>query len=96
VFQDDDDGYRAWLAANPDGWVINIHRTINPSDARLHHSACRTITGDPTHGTAWTGPYIKICTTDLSHADAWAVSYTGTAIVRCGTCQSPSAPPQTP
>jgi hypothetical protein len=94
VFQDDDDGYRAWWASNPDGWVINIRRSLNPSDARLHHGACRTIAGDPAHAANWTGPYIKICAADLSHADAWAVSYTGTAIVRCDTCQPPNAPPR--
>jgi hypothetical protein len=96
VFQDDDHGYRAWLAANPDGWVINIQRALNPSDARLHHGACRTITGEPTRGTTWTGPYIKICSAELSHADAWAISYTGTTSVRCGTCKPPSAQRQTP
>jgi hypothetical protein len=96
VFQDDEDGYRAWRAANPDGWVINIQRSLNPSDARVHHGACRTITGEPAPGTTWTGPYIKICAAELSHADAWAISYTGATIVRCGTCQPPNAPLRTP
>jgi hypothetical protein len=88
VFEDNDAGYLAWLAANPHGWVINIRRGLNPSDARLHRSRCRTINGEASRGGLWTGPYIKICATALADADAWALSYTGDRIARCGTCHT--------
>jgi hypothetical protein len=90
VFQDNDAGYLAWLAANPHGWIINIRRSLNPSDARLHRSRCRTINGEANREGPWTGPYIKICTTAPADADAWAVSYTGDRITRCGTCHAGS------
>jgi len=90
-FRDDDDGYRGWVAANPGGWVTNIQRRLNPSDARVHSADCRTITGTPPRGATWTGPYIKVCAVELSDLDAWAIKHVGSTIIRCGTCQPPSA-----
>jgi hypothetical protein len=89
-FTDDDDGYRGWVAANPGGWVTNIQRRLNPSDARVHSAGCRTIAGTPP-GATWTGPYIKVCAVELSELDAWAITHVGRTIIRCGTCQPPSA-----
>lgn len=86
VFIDDDDGYQAWLAEQPGGFVINIQRSLNTSDARLHRATCRTITGQPARGKAWTGPYIKVCANELSQLDLWAAQLTGSPITRCGTC----------
>jgi hypothetical protein len=34
-FRDDDVGYLAWLAAHPDGYVINIARSQNATEARV-------------------------------------------------------------
>jgi hypothetical protein len=65
VFQDDDDGYSSWIAANPRGYVVNIARTLRTSEARLHHAHCRTISGANPHGGPWTGPYIKLCSPEL-------------------------------
>lgn len=41
----DDEGYLEWLAAHPDGYVINISAAFNTKDARLHHARCHTING---------------------------------------------------
>jgi len=60
LFRDDDQGYAAWLAANVQGHVLNIRRSLNPSDARVHEADCRTITGTPTHGRTWTAPRPRI------------------------------------
>jgi hypothetical protein len=87
LFRDDDQGYAAWLAANAQGYVLNIQRTLNPSDARVHHADCRTITGTPPRGRTWTGPYVKACSLSLPELDAWALAQAGSAITRCGTCQ---------
>lgn len=43
LYVDDDDGYRGWLKRNPRGYVINIQRSLNPSDARLHDADCRDL-----------------------------------------------------
>jgi hypothetical protein len=43
--------YSRWLADHSRGYVINIERTYNPCDARLHAAYCETITGTPHEGT---------------------------------------------
>jgi hypothetical protein len=87
LFRDDDQGCAAWLAANVQGHVLNIQRSLNPSDARVHEADCRTITGTPTHGRTWTGPYIKACSLSLQELDLRALTNARSAITRCGTCQ---------
>jgi hypothetical protein len=42
-FRHDDAGCLAWLAAHPDGYVINIARSHSATEARVHHAGCRAI-----------------------------------------------------
>ena len=86
TFRDDDRRYLQWVAANPQGFVMNIRRGLNPSDARVHRATCRTIRGEPTRGGVWTGPYIKLCANNLNALDAWANARLGKPVRRCGTC----------
>ena len=76
-FRDDDDGYLDWVAANPGGHVINIQRSLNPSDARVHRACCGLVTGNHTSGRTWTGQHIKVCAVDLRELDAWATDHGG-------------------
>ncbi len=87
LFRDDDQGYAAWLAANACGYVLNIQRSLNPSDSRVHEADCPTITGTPPRGRTWTGPYVKACSPSLPELDAWALAHASSAITRCGTCR---------
>ena len=80
LFRDDDRGYTAWLTENTRGYVLNIQRSMNPSDARVHKVACRTITGMPPRGRTWTGPYVKACSPSLTELYAWALSHAESAI----------------
>jgi hypothetical protein len=62
TFDDDDDGYLAWLAANQAQFVLNIQRSASPpTNLVLHRASCGTINGTPARGLHWTGPYIKVC-----------------------------------
>ena len=88
-FQGDDDGYLSWVAANRGGYVINIQRTHNPNDSRLHRADCYTITGDTARGNTWTGDWVKVCSGDLRELDDWAIARAGAPITRCGACQPP-------
>lgn len=90
-FRDDDEGYLAWIAEHPDGYVINILRGLNPTTARVHRARCRTVTGTPPRGGPWTGPYIKVCAGQVDELDRWAVQHAGQVITRCGVCQPPGA-----
>jgi hypothetical protein len=89
-FRDDDAGYLAWLAAHPDGYVINILRSHSANGARLHHADCWTIScQNPGEGTC-TGPYVKVCAEHLAELDQWAIDQVGEPIRRCGTWHPPS------
>lgn len=81
-FQDRNADYLGWVAAHPDGYVINIARSRR-GYARLHRAACDTITSRP----PFTGPYIKICSGALTELDRWALTRTGAVADRCGTCR---------
>ena len=86
-FRDDDRSYLGWTAAHAAGYVINVQRNLNPSDARLHHADCYTINGQPTRGKTWTGPYIKVCSTSSRQLRDWAASTLRTEVAPCGTCR---------
>lgn len=85
-FRDDDSGYLAWLAANQQGYVINIARSHNTSQARLHLASCRTIGNGTPMGSSWTGPYVKVCSEHRADIEEWAAETVGQSIDPCGTC----------
>jgi len=84
---DDDDGYLAWLAAHPEGYVINIARGHYAGDARAHHAGCRTISSQIPRGRGWTRNYVKVCADGLGELERWAQRQVGRPIKSCGTCQ---------
>ena len=43
VFLDDDPGYLDWLAAYPDGFVLNMYRNPTPDYLVLHRPECEPI-----------------------------------------------------
>ena len=90
-FQDRDAEYLGWVAAHPDGYVINIGRSRR-GYARLHRAACGTITSRP----PFTGPYIKICSGVLVELDRWALSRTDAVAERCRTCRPLSGAASSP
>ncbi len=87
VFADgDDEGYRAWVAFHRGGYVINIQRSYNPSDAVLHQATCYTINGDPARGDVFVGDYVKVCGSRRAALDEWASRTVGTLIKTCEIC----------
>ena len=56
-------------------------------------SSVRTISGRPTRGGPWTGPYIKVCSSDELQIAAWTGSEVGAAPKRCGLCMLQSVTP---
>jgi hypothetical protein len=84
-----DDDYLRWVADHHRGFVLNIQRTCNLRDARLHLAYCETITGIPARGDTFMGDWVKVCSELLQELDSWAVQHTGSAVVRCGTCRPP-------
>ncbi|MHA0285634.1 SIMPL domain-containing protein [Mycobacterium sp. C3-094] len=87
-FRDDDTGYRAWLRAHSEGFVVNILRSYHAGDARVHHSSCWTINGEEA-ASKLTNRYVKMCAEAIEELDRWAAAQVGTTIRRCGTCRPP-------
>lgn len=65
---------------------VNLARSPRPNYLILHRSTCRTISGQPTRGGPWTGPYIKVCSDDELQIAAWTGKSVGAAPTRCGIC----------
>jgi hypothetical protein len=87
VFDDgDDDGYRAWSAKHRGGYVINIQKNYNPSEAYLHQANCRTITGEPARGDVFVGDYVKVCALRRAELDDWVIRNAGASITPCNHC----------
>src|SRR5262245_53598164 len=59
-FIDDDSGYRAWIRANPTGYVINTYREGSNTYNVFHAANCRTISDPKTRNYTTTG-YKKLC-----------------------------------
>ena len=90
-YRDDDEGYRAWMQRHPGGYVINIQRSHNPTDAHLHNADCRTLTDQLDRDVSLTGPYVKICGETLTEVEEWAAKSVGESIQPCGTCRDSGA-----
>lgn len=88
VFDDgrDDDRYRAWVAIHRGGYVINIEKSFNPTDAILHQATCHTINGDPAPGDVFVGDYVKVCAARRAELDRWAMRNVGVLVAPCQIC----------
>jgi hypothetical protein len=86
IFRDDEVGYLGWLSAHPAGFVLNVARSPRPNYLILHRATCRTISGRPTRGGPWTGPYIKVCSDDSLQIAAWTGQHVAAAPTRCRVC----------
>lgn len=91
VFRDDDRGYSDWLSAHPGGYVVNIARSYNADAARVHRAGCRTISGQNPHHGPWTGPYVKVCASQLADLQLWAADAVRDSILPCGICRPTTA-----
>jgi hypothetical protein len=86
-FPGDNDSYLRWTTMHADGYVINIQRGLNASDARLHRASCHWINGVPPRGDGFVGSYIKVCSDSLADLDTWASERVRSKIRPCGTCR---------
>lgn len=85
-FRDEDAAYLKWTSQHRGGYTINIQRTLNPSNARLHRADCRTVSGSHPRNGPRTSHYIKVCANDIAELDAWATAHGLGAIGRCAVC----------
>jgi hypothetical protein len=71
-FRDDDQGYLAWIAGHPDGFVLNCHRKPLASYLWLHQATCSSISYELPRGQMWTNNYLKICSLTATDLVDWA------------------------
>ena len=90
-FLDDDDGYLSWIAANPDGFVLNVPRMAHPGYVVLHRARCGSISTDKREPGAHTRrDYRKVCATNVTELQLAAKREgrnDGSFSKRCGLCQ---------
>ena len=85
-FIDDDSGYLNWLAANPNGFVVNSERTPKSGYLILHRVSCSHINSSDRKNWTTTG-YAKTCSLDQSALAAWASAITSGVLDACHFCK---------
>jgi hypothetical protein len=91
LFDHDDPGYLAWLAANRGGFVINCHRQPVAWYLVLHRATCTWI--NPPRFRNWTTVgYVKVCAPTAADLDAWARDATGGRPKYCPACMRADEP----
>ncbi|MCW1920431.1 hypothetical protein NX862_16840 [Rhodobacter sp. KR11] len=62
LFKDDDAAYLDWLNAHPDGYVVNLSRSLSGDYAVLHRAQCGGIRSEKVKPGAYTERgYVKLC-----------------------------------
>jgi hypothetical protein len=85
-FVDDDEGYLDWSDANPDGFTLNIERSLNPRDAYLHKASCRSLIDDRKTPADRTSSWIKVSAVDREDLIGWMRAETGSTPNICSKC----------
>ena len=85
-FERDDLGYVAWLAAHPNGWVLNTYMHVSSDYLLLHRARCRTVNRPLVAGRTWTYAYGKACSEDRTEVEAWALREGGRPAQPCQHC----------
>lgn len=88
-FNDNEAGYLAWMAANPEGFVANIDKVhVSRHYPMLHRASCKTLHVRE-HYT--TGVYYKVCGDTLADIMRWAAIATTHKLRHCKTCRPGAA-----
>ncbi|WP_156928966.1 hypothetical protein [Bradyrhizobium sp. th.b2] len=90
-FSNDDLSYLAWMAAHPDGFVLNVRCVADPDYVVLHRASCGSISTDKQAPAAFTGRgYEKICAVSVAELELAAKREgrnDGSFSKRCGLCR---------
>ena len=90
-FENDEAGYFAWLAGNPNGFVLNVRSKADPEYVVLHRASCGSISSQkPATGAYTCRGFRKWCANgvaDLRIAAKKEGRLDGTFSKRCGLCR---------
>lgn len=91
-FQDDEDGYSAWLAKHSNhGHVVNLD--LHSTDGtRIHRASCHTLKKGAGGGELLTHSFPKACSLERSELDDWHRAEFGVGLrkLRCKHCEPSS------
>ena len=89
-FDNEEQGYFAWLSSHPNGFVLNIRKERDPHYVVLHRASCGLISSSKhVDGTYTERSYNKWCADDidsLRNAAKREGRSDGTFSKRCGKC----------
>lgn len=86
LFQNDDEGYLAWVAAHQNGFVVNTDNPPSQLTYPMVHVASHNAISSPTRTNYTTAQYIKYCSLNLAALDQYVQKEHGRVLHRCGIC----------
>lgn len=89
-FDNDEEGYLAWVRANPTGFVVNVDRARRVPHYPMVHRATHGLMSSSTRTNYTANDYIKICSVDLGELEAHSLAEYGRVLNRCATCMERS------
>ena len=90
MYFDHDDAYLAWLADNPDGYVVNVRWNLSRGYVQLHRATCWSISSTREPGAYTERGYRKLCARSLEHISKAPVVCgrpAGSFTTRCSNCR---------
>ena len=96
IFKDmpNDDDYIKWIDENPNGFVLNIDQTKDPSKIwkdypKIHFANCNQLNKRPGRTT---GKYFKVCSNSIEELEKWSLDEYRRELTLCGTCKKKGLP----
>lgn len=89
-FDGDDGAYFAWLARNPEGYVVNVRRRCSPDYVVLHRASCGHVANPREEGAYTERDYGKLCAPtreDILYAPTFCGRTKGWFTKQCAHCR---------
>ena len=89
-----DDDYNKWIEENPNGFVLNIDQTKDPSKIYrdypiIHFANCGQLNKRPGRTTK---KYFKVCSNSIEELEQWSWFKYQKGLTLCGTCKKKGLP----
>ena len=89
-----DDDYIKWIDENPNGFVLNIDQTKDPSKIykdypKIHFANCGQLNKRPGRTTR---KYFKVCSNSIEELEKWSLDEYRRELTLCGTCKKKGLP----
>lgn len=89
-----DDEFIGWIDENPNGFVLNIDQTKDPSKIwkdypKIHFANCSQLNKRPGRTT---GKYFKVCSNSIEELEQWSWTQYQQGLTPCGTCKKNGLP----